>query len=1264
MVSILKNYGEYLVNNINYSVYTYNYDKGCIWILANNNSIVSAYKKDAEYNEFCYSNKLAKDAYDYVQKGLKLCSSKNVSAMPCELGVCNRHAFDKFGSSFTIELFDGKLFGCEIVAEDSYLVLKYNDSIEIPVDKIPWTQLTTNNPNKRPKRNNTSSNTNSSNVQSDSEFMTANESIEEDVPVRSLEEVALMKDLSWLNIKKYYVVNEEIAAEKIFRAIEEYIQRCNGFIGYDVETSGLFINMFGKIGSKENKQIREINAKIKEEGGQEYRVDSLTGLILCIQKHVSYYFPAKHKKFRNLYDKLKDGTFNEATQSTIDWILSKYTVGEYRDRTDDMANYLRSTPPSEWGSDVILMERLRYILEQGHLCAHNGIMEWKTTWLYNISINLKEDSMVMHKMMYKFRSTTINSGERSDLKYLSGKDLPEQNINQLELHDFFIGYKDDSEDKTIRNVSETRKKKSSSRSNKDKVRIDFSYMTYEGAKAYAPADGDVTLQLCVKYKSDMREHYANMEYLYNIEIIVSCAIAYMEFYGIRIDENKINRVKLDTQAEQILLEHEMRKFIKYTSVDEDNMADIIKLKHEGIKKLASEMDKLEKDDTEESKQKIQSLYEEYEQRVNERSELSYKLKEIIDTSDKYINFGSPPQVAKLFFVDLRYDDSLEKPSVGKNVIKKYVKAKDEKGEWKYPLVRMYSDWKNMSTLLSKFFDNLGDYMYPGGFIFASYGQISTATGRMSCSKPNNQQYPKSITAIVVPREDCVMIDADFSQIEYRTMVAMAHELGLLEKFKDPDVDYHTMMASLMFGVPYAMVTPKMRGDAKSFNFGIPYGMGFKSLAILLVGVATSASIEDAKIKYELYFKDQPNVRQFFIDVKEDAKLKGFTETLWHRRREYSFIGANGEFDNNKLQMALRQAGNAVIQGTAADIFKIAVARTFTFIKRNNLYGKFFICNMVHDEQLSECNCKELDVQVILKKFIECMEFEIPGFPPLFVGAGVGLSWKDAKGKMAEIHPHLASQLMNEVEGKGIYAEQPKKPREVLDYFNKRVFDFRVNKVKDYVTNEDNWNQALHPAIGNLLSLQFDYGVTQAFEKEYVEEKYSKTEIEKEKSLIPLKQLSKFFEEYNLELNPNLFSVDNLDTDQTDEEDEEGYDEMSEDEVADDEFERLETEFALLDESDELYGIDIRDVIRQFSMCVDLKNKICGIDVSGSSPVTKKKLEELADYLDKHQCNKDDAGAIQIVYLKDNNVLYHTGVYVKDISGSRMSAILKISKCVM
>ena len=533
----------------------------------------------------------------------------------------------------------------------------------------------------------------------------------------------------------------------------------------------------------------------------------------------------------------------------------------------------------------------------------------------------------------------------------------------------------------------------------------------------------MTLQLFYKYKTDLLENHKELEYLYNVEVIVTCAIGYMEFYGHRIDESKIVEVRDITKAEIVLLESELRQMAEYST-------DIEIQTYKKLKSLIEQFNENKNKDI-----------------LKEIVKYTDRLRGIIDSNiDNSLNLASPLQVAELFYDKMKIPFKGDKKSVDKRALKPLLKAKNEDGSVKYPILHKYAEYKEKYTLLTKFFDNLQYFMYPGGYIFSNYGQIDTATGRMSCRKPNAQQYPKSIAKIVVPRDNCVMVDADYSQIEYRVLVALAGEDKLAELFNDPDSDYHTLMASLMYVVHYAAVTPEMRSDAKAFNFGIPYGMGIRHLALSLTGRCGPSEIEQAKEKYELYFKDQPNVRKFFDKVKEMALVNKYTKTYFNRYRHYSFIDKDGNYSEAKKASSLRQAGNAVIQGTAADIFKIAVARIFTYI-RKIVYMDCFYNNMIHDELLFEIDVSKLNAQRILRDIGINMQFRIKGFPPLYIGAGVGSTWNEAKGKLAEIHPYLLEQLSREADDMPIFIDKPINPDNVYKYFADRVYRFRVEKIK-------------------------------------------------------------------------------------------------------------------------------------------------------------------------------------------------------------------------
>lgn len=1169
--------GYYKKSDGQYSlIVDYKDSKNIIVYVGSDNTIVSAFKL-VNGDKYAYSSKLAESVYETIKLGMSGATSKNGEPVSFKLGGSSLHSFKKKGVSFELQKFNN--VPVYLLSDDGSSGICMNYSEETMVHPtLDYVKM------------------NSQKVKTSLDSIGVDE-----VRVKSLEEVALEKDTTWLNGKKYYIVNDSATAEKLFSQIENY----NGILSFDYETTGLKINMFGQYGSKRKQELEEYNEK---NPNSKIEVDKVVGFIYSVKENVAYYFPVGHRKFKNLYEDR-----DETTLKTINNIMARYIIGDFRDLQSDYAKFIRSLSVEEFTPDIILMERNRDILQKKNILAHNGSFEYKVSLLYDIDLNLKEDSMLLHQLMYKFRSIRSSKSEPSNLKYLTKVEL---GVDQLELVDFFPDFKPD--------------KTGTVRGNKQSS-IDFSYMDYDSAKAYAPADGDFTLQIWKKYKKDMQLNFPEMEYIYNVEVIVSMAIGYMEFYGLRIDEVKIEQTRQKYLYDMLMTEYKIRESVGYVQKDEEEVYNSI----------------IEINKALESAELKEDLYE-------KRDSLCDKLRSLIANSSKAINLNAPAQVSDLLYNKLNYPHPEGELSVKKNVIKGLTKAKNEDGTAKYPVAIYYRDYKDLSSLITKFFGRLQDFMYPSGFFFSSFGQISTATGRMSCSRPNAQQLPKSVTKIIVPRDNYCTIDADFSQIEYRTLTAMAKEEKLIESFRDPDSDYHTTMASLMYQVPYASVAPDMRSSAKSFNFGIPYGMGFKSLSILLFGDASPSHVAKAMELYELYFKDQPNVRKFFDKVKEVAGIYKFNKTRFNRRRYYNFEDAEGNYSEEKKAMALRQAGNFVIQGSAADIFKIAVARNFMFIRDNKLFGKLLITNMVHDEMLFEVDCDTLNIKKILSEIVKNMEFKIDGFPPLYVGAGVALSWAEAKGKMAEIHPVLANTYIAESENDSLYVSSPVSSKSVKEYFDKRVFEFRVNKVSDYVKDESNYNKAIEPAIGNLLGLQFDFGVAKEFAKEYTEDNgYTKEEIANKMRLIPLEQLRRFIDEYNLGVDYKLFGGVDL---HEEEEEEEGYDDVDENEL-EEENEEIGGVFALIDESDVPYGISVQDLIRQFGLVVSKELGICGIDLT---KVKKSKKDELISLLESSTCSSADEGALNLVFLNYNNILNRTDIYVKDLVTSSVATRLGIN----
>lgn len=1181
--------GEYRDKDGTYGVIMSHTKQSTEIILVTSGQVSSAFK--TENNEdYSFINTKAKEMYIVIKQGLSGCKAKNGQPVPSELGACILHQFQKAKVDYAVALYNNEIVGVDISGDNLKIITNYcADGQKLIPPNIPYTKLT-----KRVQK-----------AATEDEAEENEEDLLNSVQVRTVQEIALEKeDISWLKKKNYYIVNDDEQAEKLFTFFDNY----NGVIAYDTETTGLRINCFGKINSEYKKTLEKYNA---EHPKDQIRADRLVGIIFCVEENTSYYFPCFNRKFKNLYD-----TDTPVRRKVIENIKARYTVGEFGNRQSDMADYIRNTPSEQWGSDVILMERVRNILSTKHIVAHNGAFEWKVGWQYEIDTNLKDDTMILHQIMYKFRSTTSNRGEPSNLKYLAKREL---GIDQWELDDFFPEFKEQVGE--VRSRAGAKKKKSAM------SRIDFSYMDYDGTRVYAPTDGDVTLGLFLMYKRDMMQNHKNQEYIYNVEVIVACAIAYMEFYGHRIDEEKIAAVRDQTKAKIACIESEIRQLVNYASESELTA-------YNNLKAAMKSFEEADKHRTLEEREKTNALTLEAVEALRNA---------IAANTEHELNLASPSQVAELFYDVLEIPFSGEKKSVAKKEIKGLMKMKDEEGNPKYPVVHMYSEYKKLDTLMTKFFDCLWTYQYPGGLIFSSFGQISTATGRMSCSKPNAQQYPKAVTGIVVPRPGYVMMDADYSQIEYRVLTALAGNDGLAKLFSDPDSDYHTLMASMMYGVDYASVTPKMRGDAKSFNFGIPYGMGLGSLAILLTGINNATTRSEAAEKYEKYFENQPKTRKFFDQVKEMAQVNKYTKTFWSRYRYYSFTDADGNENSAKKAAALRQAGNAVIQGTAADIFKISVARNFMYIRENNLFGDLLIVNMIHDEQLFEVNASKLNMQRVLRDVGINMQFKVEGFPPLYIGAGIGPAWAKAKGKMAEIHPMLLEQLSREADT--IPLKHPdgegQTPKEILDYFANRVLEFRKQKIRSYVTDPENFGKDLHPAIGNLLNLQFTYG----HDKD--KEGYSDTEF----TQLCLEEFIK--NEGLTDIDPNSFKT-NIEQVEDVEEDKE-YSDGDEDDPNDLDDGSVTTSFALIDEKDVVYGATIHEIIKQFNLFVSVRQRVCGVNLNAFN---YKQKEEIVEFLSEHTCTEDAPGAMEVVFLQEANILNRTGIYVNNIDGSALEARMR------
>lgn len=1168
------------------------------------NTIVSAYKNGVDGVKMAYSDKASEFAI-ILKKSLSYCSKKNGVPSVTKYGAATTHEVTVHGSNVvdTIVLDTNKrILEASVTRPQTkdgagYKIYLCRDTNSIIPDNIEYISVTTANKTAPSGAN-------------DSGFVREDGTY---VPMRSVEEIALYKDTEWLKYKNYYVVNDEAQAEQLFTFLDNY----NGPIAYDTETTGLRINCFGKVNSKYERQLAEYNAAHPE---SPIREDKLVGIIFCVEENTSYYFPCANKRFKNLYEDVN----NPYRQRIITNAKAYWTLATEANIESDMRDYVLNTAPEDFRIDVILMERVRQILTKKHIVTHHGTFDWKVDWQYEIDTNISDDTMIIHQLIYKFRDMGKGS-ESSKLKVLAWKEFA---IDQWELDDFFPTFKEDDSNKT----------KSSGKGKKKNSNIDFSYMDIRGARIYAPADGDVTFMLFKKYIADLYKNHSEMEYIYRVEVLVSCAIGYMEFYGIRIDESKIEAARKRSAINCIKYESLIRQNVSYS---EERELELFKALEEAEKRSNGEI-------------------------TDEVDRLSMELSDAMESSSNPLNISSPPQMSHLFYDVLGAPSDNGSKSVAKDKIANIVNYKNEDGSPMYPAVYYYQQYGKENALLVKFFAPLPEYMYPGGYVFPSFNQLSTNTGRMSCKNPNAQQFPKAITKIVIPRDGYVIVDADYSQIEARVITAIAGNVELAELFRNPDNDYHTLMASLMYEVEYSAVTKEMRSAAKAFNFGIPFGMGNGSLAVRLHGKKTKEFIADAAEKREMYFKNQPNTRKMFANVQEMASVNGYTATQFNRKRYYSFSNADGTVNEARRAAALRQAGNAIIQGTAADIFKISVARQFSYIRQNRLMGLMLIIDMIHDEQLLEVNLEKLNIQRVLADIALNMQFELEGYPPLFTGAGVACSWAKAKGAMNEIHPHLMDKFIAETREFSIVRDEQYPvltAQDAENYFYSRIYEFRRDKILGYINNSENWGKELHPVIGGIINMQFNYGRGESA-KGYTGpngEKYT----DKEFLLLNLKDFMTEFSSMLVVTDGvlptwELFGV----SDTTGEVDDENEDEYTDDEeygangdyedvISD--YEDRVGQFKLIEEN-ESYGISMQEIIAAFKVCVIKNKKICGIDVT---KLSRSANSELCNYLADHTCEGDDSNAVEVVFLKTGNVLNNTGIYVKGVSNNEIAKIIKV-----
>ncbi len=335
--------------------------------------------------------------------------------------------------------------------------------------------------------------------------------------------------------------------------------------------------------------------------------------------------------------------------------------------------------------------------------------------------------------------------------------------------------------------------------------------------------------------------------------------------------------------------------------------------------------------------------------------------EIYKDAGEEFNINSPKQLGVILF------DKLKMP-YGKKTKTGYSTAADvlDKLAGDYPLVSKILEYRQLAKLKSTYADGLANYIDKDGRIRSTFHQTITATGRISSTEPNLQNIPirmelgRQIRKVFIPREGCVLIDADYSQIELRVLAHMSGDKNLIDAYQKAQ-DIHRITASQVFHVPFEEVTSLQRRNAKAVNFGIVYGISSFGLSQDL-----SITKKEAAQYIESYFKTYPGVKQFLDRQVKEAKEQGYVATMFGRRRPVPEL-----LSSNFMQRSFgeRVAMNSPIQGTAADIIKIAMVRVSEALKAQGLRSKLIL--QVHDELLIETWEEEIgQVKAILKKEME------------------------------------------------------------------------------------------------------------------------------------------------------------------------------------------------------------------------------------------------------------------------------------------------------
>ena len=367
-----------------------------------------------------------------------------------------------------------------------------------------------------------------------------------------------------------------------------------------------------------------------------------------------------------------------------------------------------------------------------------------------------------------------------------------------------------------------------------------------------------------------------------------------------------------------------------------------------------------------------------------QDEIDYLQQGIYNAVGYAFNLNSPKQLAVALFEDLGLPH-------GKKTKSGYSTNADvlEKLRTVHPAVDMLLRYRTLAKLKSTYCEGLSAAIGDDGRIHSTFNQTETRTGRISSTDPNLQNIPvrqpegRELRRFLRAKEGCVLVDADYSQIELRVLACMANDTAMIDGFNSGE-DIHRITASQVFDLPLDMVTPSMRSAAKAVNFGIVYGIGAHSLSED-IGV----TYREAKAYIDGYLRHYEGVARFMDQLIADAKDLGYAKTLFGRRRPLPELHAGNAITRS---FGERVARNMPIQGTAADIIKIAMIRVHRRLQEEGLRARLIL--QVHDELMVEAPEEEADTVAVLLK--EEMERAVDLAVPLTADVHSGTTWFDAK----------------------------------------------------------------------------------------------------------------------------------------------------------------------------------------------------------------------------------------------------------------------------